>query len=162
MRKRFEKSLAINILIFVRPYGYISNESVFFKTIKQLNENCLIIDDRCLCLPNFEQIEGQADLLLYSTGKKKPVDLGTGAIALVKQSYFPLNYLSEFEYKHKYENIINKLVNKKSRLSSNANKYIKLAPWLDTNRVKFESLLIKANENIVKIKEHKQKLNIIY
>ena len=70
-------------LVFVRAYGHYSNVSPFFARLKVLNPELLLIDDRCLMPPDFTGTDfGGADLLLYSTGYSKIVDLRWGGFAL--------------------------------------------------------------------------------
>jgi hypothetical protein len=56
-----------------------------FAAIKSANPDLLLIDDRCLCLPELEpDPSNAADVQLYSTGYAKVVDLGLGGFAFLK------------------------------------------------------------------------------
>ncbi len=71
-------------VIYVRPYGAEEEEvNGFFRALKELRPDLLVVDDRCLCLPDCdgERLAPAADVTLYSTGRAKPVDLGFGGFA---------------------------------------------------------------------------------
>lgn len=67
-------------VLFVRTYGYLADTSNEFKQIKAL-ANCIIIDDRCLCIPECRPFFFNSDIILYSTGHCKQIDLGAGGVA---------------------------------------------------------------------------------
>lgn len=77
-------------MIFVRSYGYLYNTSVEFSIIKAASVGFKIIDDRCLCIPERSPDLFNSDMVLYSTGHCKQIDLGSGGIAF---------YSSFFQYK---------------------------------------------------------------
>lgn len=66
-------------LIFVRPYGAILGRRVAFAELRKAAPGLLLVDDRCLCPPErpHEVDATGADLVLFSTGAKKHVDLGS-------------------------------------------------------------------------------------
>jgi hypothetical protein len=51
--------------------------------LRSANPNLAIVDDKCLCLPDLQVEDSPADLVLYSTGAKKMVNLSGGAIGYV-------------------------------------------------------------------------------
>lgn len=71
-------------ILFVRSYGINDSFEDFFGSIKNINDDILIIDDRCLSLPSFKDEPINADVNLYSTGYSKFVDLGWGGYANLK------------------------------------------------------------------------------
>ncbi len=73
----------IKILHYNRTYGEMGDHSKFFEEIRVKFPHVIIIDDRCLAMPNWEEKEFHADLTLYSTGKTKPVYVGQGAFAFL-------------------------------------------------------------------------------
>ena len=79
-------------LLYAHTYGESSTPSDFFNRIKSLNPELLVVDDRCLCIPGFEA-QSSADVILYSTGYAKIVDLHFGGYALLSNSltYQPAN-----------------------------------------------------------------------
>ncbi len=77
-------------LLFAHTYGDESTPDDFFALVKSLNPELLTVDDRCLCIPKFERIS-QADLVLFSTGYAKVVELEYGGYAFLRES---VNYES--------------------------------------------------------------------
>ena len=72
-------------LLFVRTYGFITDTSQEFERIRKVKKDLLIIDDRCLCVPERHPQFWNADMLLYSTGHCKQIDLGGGGLAFYKE-----------------------------------------------------------------------------
>jgi len=72
-------------LLYAHTYGEVSTPNEFFRRIKQMGEAVLVVDDRCLCVPDLEfDVDNLADVQLYSTGYAKIVDLGFGGYAFLK------------------------------------------------------------------------------
>jgi hypothetical protein len=79
-------------IVYAHTYGDPSTSTDFFSEIKCLDESVLVIDDCCLCAPDLEpDTKNPADVLLYSTGYTKVVDLGFGGYAFIRPeiSYQP-------------------------------------------------------------------------
>jgi dTDP-4-amino-4,6-dideoxygalactose transaminase len=70
-------------ILMVRTYGVESDLSTFFGEIKSINNRFLVIDDKCLCVPVFIQEEKNVDLLLFSTGYAKYIDIGYGGYGFI-------------------------------------------------------------------------------
>lgn len=70
-------------VLFVRPYGRDRPAEPFFRELKELQPDLLLIDDKCLCRPDWDgsSISCSADVTLFSTGRAKHVDLGYGGFA---------------------------------------------------------------------------------
>jgi hypothetical protein len=79
-------------LLYAHTYGEPSTPADFFNGIKSLDPQLLIVDDRCLCVPEFEA-HSSADVILFSTGYAKIVDLHFGGYALLGNglTYHPAN-----------------------------------------------------------------------
>jgi hypothetical protein len=79
-------------LLYAHTYGEPSTPTDFFNRIKSIDPELLIVDDRCLCIPEFE-VQSSADVILYSTGYAKIVDLHFGGYALLRNglTYQPAN-----------------------------------------------------------------------
>ena len=69
-----------SVLLFVHTYGIEHDFYTFFDQVREQNPDIIIVDDKCLCLPDLEVKDSAADLVLYSTGERKLVSLGGGAI----------------------------------------------------------------------------------
>lgn len=74
-------------ILFVHTYGVEDDYSDSFATARKENPLIAIIDDRCLCFPCLDLVQTEADLVLYSTGEKKQVDFGVGAIGYVTDGW---------------------------------------------------------------------------
>ena len=69
-----------SVLLFVHTFGIEHDFYSFFDQVREQNPDIIIVDDKCLCLPDLEVKDSAADLVLYSTGERKLVSLGGGAI----------------------------------------------------------------------------------
>lgn len=74
-------------ILYVHTYGVEDDYSDFFIAARKENPKIAIIDDRCLCFPSLDVVQTDADLVLYSTGEKKQVDLGVGGIGYVADGW---------------------------------------------------------------------------
>lgn len=71
-------------VLYAHTYGESSTPSDFFAKIKSLDPELLILDDRCLCIPDLEpDYNSGADVILYSTGYAKIVELNVGGYAFM-------------------------------------------------------------------------------
>ena len=75
------------MLIFVHTYGVEREFTEFFVQLREQNPDIIIVDDKCLCLPDLDVKDSAADLMLYSTGEKKMVNLGGGAIGYLADKW---------------------------------------------------------------------------
>ncbi|HEX6035117.1 MAG TPA: hypothetical protein VFY83_11805 [Anaerolineales bacterium] len=71
-------------VLYAHTYGEASTPNEFFEVLKSLAPDLMIIDDRCLCVPDlaFDPLN-KADIQLYSTGYAKIVDLNFGGYAFM-------------------------------------------------------------------------------
>lgn len=75
------------VVLAVHTYGIEDDFNVQFAELRAINPNIAIIDDRCLCMPVLYEPNSIADLVLYSTGEKKQVELGIGGIGYVAEGW---------------------------------------------------------------------------
>jgi hypothetical protein len=70
-------------VLYVRPYGSERDPDPFFKALKEIQSDLLVIDDKCLCRPDpdVESPSPAADVTLFSTGHAKYTDLDHGGFA---------------------------------------------------------------------------------
>ena len=95
-------------LLYAHTYGELSTPCDFFASVKRVAPDLVLVDDRCLCTPDFE-IDTPADLTLYSTGYAKIVELNSGGYALAQDyleyepSHLPFDSqtLAELEVSYK-------------------------------------------------------------
>jgi hypothetical protein len=72
-------------ILYAHTYGDPSVPYEFFHWIKERWSRLLLIDDRCLCIPDSEPApESVADVVLYSTGYAKIADIGFGGYAFLR------------------------------------------------------------------------------
>lgn len=122
-------------VLFVRTYGTPQCFEKLFNNIKKANQDIAVIDDNCLGIPSFIETDTQADMVLFSTGYSKIVDLGFGGYAVIKGN----------DYKT-YKN---------NPMEQNLSESIK--EYKSFNEYKSAVL----NE-VERIKKHKKRLNQIY
>lgn len=81
------QSLEVAGLLYIDSYGSsrVAATLEFFQRLKHNRPELLIVWDRCLCYPDCAEPPGCADLVLYSTGRAKPLDLGGGAFGWSRQ-----------------------------------------------------------------------------
>ena len=71
-------------LLYVHTYGDPFTPWEYFRSVKERFPGILLIDDRCLCIPDLEpNPSNAADVTLYSTGEAKFVELGFGGFAFL-------------------------------------------------------------------------------
>jgi dTDP-4-amino-4,6-dideoxygalactose transaminase len=74
-------------LLYAHTYGEPSTPNEFFANIKSIDSGLLILDDRCLCIPDLGPASNStADITLYSTGYAKIVELNFGGYAFLNES----------------------------------------------------------------------------
>ena len=82
--ERLRKNGKFAGLLYAHTYGEPSTPNEFFGHVKSLFPDLMIIDDRCLCIPDLEfDSLNKADVQLYSTGYAKVVDLNFGGYAFL-------------------------------------------------------------------------------
>ncbi len=74
-------------ILFVHTYGVETDFAESFAKFRERNPKIAIIDDRCLCMPDVEIEDSAADMVLFSTGEKKLVNLGIGGIGFVADGW---------------------------------------------------------------------------
>ncbi len=74
-------------ILFVHTYGVETDFAESYVKFRERNPKMAIIDDRCLCMPDAQIADSAADMVLFSTGEKKPVNLGMGGIGFVAERW---------------------------------------------------------------------------
>jgi hypothetical protein len=81
----WQRSGAWGGVLYAHTYGDPGTPHDFFRELKRNWPDMLVIDDRCLCIPDLDpNAEMAADVALYSTGYGKIVQLGSAGFAFVK------------------------------------------------------------------------------
>ncbi len=84
-------------LLYSHTYGDAATPGDVFRDLKEHFPQLLLIDDRCLCVPDLEAPgPGAADVILYSTGYAKIVDLGYGGYAFLRDEVACSHYRLAF------------------------------------------------------------------
>lgn len=78
------KNREVGGVLYGHTYGDESTPNDFFAKAKSLNPEMMIVDDRCLCTPVFD-VNSNADVVLFSTGYAKVVELNFGGYALMRE-----------------------------------------------------------------------------
>ncbi len=72
-------------VLYAHTYGDPSTPDESLGGLKKRFPELLLIDDRCLCVPDLDPREDKAaDVILYSTGYAKIVDIGFGGYAFIQ------------------------------------------------------------------------------
>lgn len=71
-------------LVFVHTYGTKYDPQQFFHQLKSHKNGFHIVDDKCLCAPDFTIPQTEAELTVFSTGYAKYVDLGGGGYGFLQ------------------------------------------------------------------------------
>lgn len=147
-------------VLFVRTYGTDKCFEPFFKRIKEISGKHLVIDDRCLSVPNYKYVDTYADVILYSTGYSKIVDLGYGGFAQIKET---INY-RKYQTIYSKDSHIELTNNYKQRIEARSPYIYKDSDWLDNSNIDrtFENHVLLIQEEQSKSTEIKKKINKIY
>ena len=148
-------------LLFVRTYGTEDDFEPFFAAIKTAAAGLLLVDDRCVCRPRFDPPgAGAADVLLYSTGYAKAVDVGFGGFAHLKQA---VPYESR-ELPYRQEDLDRLTADYKSAIEQVSSLNYTDGDWLDTRlpSTPFDEYRDLVESRIDASYEKKHRINAIY
>ena len=122
------KKRRVGGMLYAHTYGDVTTPHQFFEYAKSLDPDLVIIDDRCLCVPDFEGYPS-ADVILYSTGYAKIVDLGLGGYAFIKNEvpYTPARLTFNERHFNQIEDAYKKAVQDRARYTYHD------CDWLNTN-----------------------------
>lgn len=144
-------------VLFVRTYGVLNDTSSEFNRIKAIKEDILIVDDRCLCVPERYPKFWNADMILYSTGHCKQIDLGGGGMAFYKvETQFRIDSTLIFDGTDEEE------LYKKSYLTGNPLDKIPQG-WLNMDKyLPSDEYLSRIEKAVPKRLEYRDMINNIY
>jgi dTDP-4-amino-4,6-dideoxygalactose transaminase len=148
-------------LLYAHTYGEASTPNDFFASLKSLSPDLMIIDDRCLCVPDLEaDSASQADVQLYSTGYAKIVDLGFGGYAFSRETINDRNVSLPFSPQDHDQ--IEKAY--KDAISRRAKFVYQDSDWLDTETAvpAWEDYSAKIKTELAHSLSHRASLNRIY
>ena len=100
-------------VLYAHTYGEPSTPNEFFQRVKSRYPNLMLVDDRCLCVPDLDQPDELfADVTLYSTGYAKIVNLSFGGYAFLNDNlayhpeHLPFSSLAHEEMEHGYKQAV--------------------------------------------------------
>ncbi len=148
-------------LLFAHAYGELSTPLDFFSEIKQLTTpHLLILDDRCLCVPDLEPSHTAADVILYSTGYAKIAELGYGGYAFLhddleyRSASLPFNPADYDQIEKNYK----RAIQKREKFTYRDSDWLQIDPtfpaWYDYSR----QIEIKRKASLIQ----RQLLNQVY
>ena len=148
-------------IIYARTYCAIFDAADVFGRIKSLSPHALIVDDRCLCPPEFTgTLAPNTDVALYSTGHAKYVDVGFGGYGLVGD-HVPY---SRTEMTHSAGDLDAMIANYKNVLKKQEPFSYTDSAWLDTTYPKTTWTEYRAiiEHELIRIAAAKTLINSIY
>lgn len=151
-------------VLFNHTYGVDYSPAEFFSELKKSDPQLKIIDDRCLCIPairNPSEDLNLTDLVLFSTGYSKFVDIGFGGIGILRTNNYPSEEISD-----KFEpiDLKNLELQYKHSIDTKTLFIFKDTNWLDCRipEENYDVYLEKVNNKIDSVNTQKAKLNSIY
>ncbi len=150
-------------VIMVRTYGNTSeNYSKLIGEIKAINNEVIIVDDRCLAIPEISIEEDIADVYLYSTGYSKVVDLGYGGYAFSKKEIqsFDRNYNKHEE--EQFDTFFKNAVYSDKHTNSVDIITVSCSNWLDMAKIEKQKYFQEITSAKSTALDCKSKINSIY
>jgi dTDP-4-amino-4,6-dideoxygalactose transaminase len=147
-------------VVFVRTFGLMRSFESFFRQINEINPEVYIVDDRCLTIPDFDESDSCADVILYSTGYCKFVDLGFGGFATIKlgKRYRRQNLIFAEKCLDDLTVYCKSIINKREEFRYSD------TDWLDTSKpdISFSMYRSVVRKKVPTIIQGKSELNKIY
>lgn len=148
-------------VLYAHTYGDPATPMEYFKEIRTRWPELLVIDDRCLCLPEFEQHDDTtADVILYSTGYAKITDIGFGGYAFLRDGVacdyreltFDAQDLRQLEAQYK------------AAVDAGTRFEYRDSDWLQTQAVlpSWNAYAEQVTSALQPILEHRQTINAVY
>lgn len=137
-------------LLYAHTYGEASIPNPFFETVKKISPELVIVDDRCLCIPDLEaDPANQADIQLYSTGYAKIVELNFGGYAFARDDidYQPAHVAFHPQYHEELEASYKRAIAQRVKIVYHDSDWLDteapVLPW-DTYRQQIETNLAQS------------------
>jgi hypothetical protein len=148
-------------LLYAHPYGEAYTPQEIFLSLKGLDPELLIVDDRCLCIPETSSDEhASSDVILFSTGYAKIAELNFGGYAFLKPqiAYQPVHL--PFDSVH-YD-ILEK--DYKEAISNRARFHYQDTNWLETEtpQPEWEACRAQIEQKVQSTLRHRAALNVVY
>jgi dTDP-4-amino-4,6-dideoxygalactose transaminase len=148
-------------LLYAHPYGEVYTPNDFFLSLKDLNPDILIVDDRCLCIPETTPNESTAaDVTLFSTGNAKIAELNYGGYAFLKPhiAYQPVHLPFDPIHYDTLEKDYKEALRNRSRF------HYQDTDWLETEtpQPQWEAYREQIEQKLQSTLQHRAALNVIY
>lgn len=154
-----------SILVFNHTYGIPEVPYDFFRELRNISSEIVIIDDRCLCMPIMKTNSDDSciDLILYSTGYAKQVDLSRWGFGFVNNPFCMTRHQITFE-KQKYSELKNSFYDHLFNYLPDRgylSECVQISDKIDDDieLPDYETLI---SEDVEKWQEHKRKITEIY
>lgn len=151
----------VAVYIFINTFGENKKEkNKIFNYIKSISNKTIIIDDKCLCIPDLIRPYGYQDIILYSTGYSKYIDFGYGGYAYINEK---IKYHENVERNEKDNSTF--LMNTLLRFALKKKGYqYKDCNWLMISDFKYSQheYFDKIKSSIDIVNSHKKTINTIY
>lgn len=148
-------------LIYVRTYGALADTEEFFREFKRHAPDAWVVDDRCLCPPLFtDRPAGRADIVLYSTGYAKYVDIGWGGYGVLADGITYKRTAGHFDPAD-----LERLTANYKRSIARGTRFASAhGDWLDQRRLPLSRrrYAMRVNRELEQARSHKQTLTAIY
>ena len=151
---------SVVILHYNHTYGFICDDDyTFLENVRNLFPRVFIVDDKCLCYPELQLDTSFADLVLFSTGHTKCVDIGWGGFGYLSsrvlysdhyQNYNPLD-LEMFDRHVKYCH----------RNNMPFDDSIIFSDWIDMDN-QYDKYFELIESKMAEVISHKENINEIY
>lgn len=85
VKEKVQNDKTIKGVLYVHTYGSEQDIDAFVERVREKSVDVKIVDDRCLCRPEISSPKTSANVVLYSTGYAKYLDLGGGGYAWLQE-----------------------------------------------------------------------------
>jgi hypothetical protein len=146
---------------FVGTYGVNNFHEKLFREIKKISSKLLIIDDRCLQKPDFITTSTNSDLILYSTGYSKYIDINWGGYAFLSQN---ISYYKKHSLNYNPSKLDELTLQFNESIKNRTQLIYKDDDWLGDTKFNGKFSIYKQNiiDKIPNIDNNKKEINNIY
>lgn len=153
-------------VVFVNAYGYRHDTELFYKDIRLLRNDLVIIEDDCLCIPVTHRTDPveNVDLEFYSTGYSKFVQMPMeGGYGMIREGFAYNHFDAPFNENGYSEQLKQIRVCRKSRelFQYEENNWLPLKSFISGN-YSVEDYFKEVERRIEISNSHKQIINSIY
>ena len=152
----------VKIIHFNHTYGRKDkDQDVLINNIKKEYPQIIIVDDRCLCEPDLDYKGTSADMILYSTGHTKVVNIGKGGFAYISDKW---DYIEQVEqYSNKADMMFDKHIKECHKIIRSVDLNIMKSQWINFDLgMSTDEYINKLHDALPKAIEHKRIINEIY